>query len=173
MVEKQFFSGRIPQHLYDAAEKFCDSEEISKTELLVKSLSAYIGTPAEMPSVDEAVIKNIANLQQRMSDVEKQIEALKEKAINTDSKQLTFDNVNNNEINNVITKPEALDTEPVILTTNEVCEKTGIKKRALEYIKGKNKFPKTHGDWTILRFAGQRNSPKKTNLWEITKSQET
>ena len=40
---KPFFSGRIPQDLYDAVEKYREESGETKTEVLIRGLSEYIG----------------------------------------------------------------------------------------------------------------------------------
>lgn len=47
MAVSPFFSGRIPQSLWDAVESYRQQAGESKTDVLVKALSAYIGVPIE------------------------------------------------------------------------------------------------------------------------------
>lgn len=47
MAISPFFSGRIPQSLLDAVESYRQKTGESKTDVLVKALSAYIGLPVE------------------------------------------------------------------------------------------------------------------------------
>jgi hypothetical protein len=43
-----FFSGRIPQELYEKAENHCKENKESKTDLLIKALSSYLNFPVEI-----------------------------------------------------------------------------------------------------------------------------
>lgn len=47
MASSPFFSGRIPQSLSDAVESYRHQTGESKTDVLIKALSAYIGVTAE------------------------------------------------------------------------------------------------------------------------------
>jgi hypothetical protein len=43
-----FFSGRIPQELYEKAESYCKESGDSKTDLLIKALANYLNLPIEI-----------------------------------------------------------------------------------------------------------------------------
>lgn len=48
MSTKPFFSGRIPQSLYDALEEYRQKTNESKTDILIKALSNYVDHPIEL-----------------------------------------------------------------------------------------------------------------------------
>lgn len=71
-----FFSGRIPHELFDAVEKYRQSTGESKTDVLVKALSTYIGTPikSQEPQADRTGDKDtekLRNLEVRVEALEK------------------------------------------------------------------------------------------------------
>lgn len=49
MASNKFFSGRIPNELYEQAEKHCEETGNSKTEVLIKALSTYLNFPIAIP----------------------------------------------------------------------------------------------------------------------------
>jgi hypothetical protein len=72
MSTKPFFSGRIPQNLYDALEAYRQRTNESKTDILIQALSRYIDHPVELSTSPNAVEAS------RVESLEKKFEVLKQ-----------------------------------------------------------------------------------------------
>lgn len=77
MAAKPFFSGRIPQDLFDAIEQHLEKTGESKTDVLVKALSAYVEHPTKWPLAPQAEQKGIND--SRIEALEKSFETLKDR----------------------------------------------------------------------------------------------
>lgn len=71
MVANPFFSGRIPQSLYDAIENYRQQSGESKTHILVKALASYINYPLEKP--EPANSSRLEALENRVFQLERWI----------------------------------------------------------------------------------------------------
>jgi hypothetical protein len=56
MATNPFFSGRIPQELFDKVEEFCKETSRSKTEILINALSEYLKFPIPKPKVESQYV---------------------------------------------------------------------------------------------------------------------
>lgn len=74
MSARPFFSGRIPQSLYDALEKYRQQTNESKTDILIKALSSYINHSLEPPDLLQSRAVEIS----RIETLEKKLEALEQ-----------------------------------------------------------------------------------------------
>lgn len=84
MAASPFFSGRIPQKLFDAIEDHRQRTGESKTDVLVKALSAYIDVPLEVHSqiVGEGNTKEaerLKTLETRMEIIERLIAEMQQR----------------------------------------------------------------------------------------------
>jgi len=77
MPASPFFSGRIPQSLFDAIKSRCDKSGESKTDILVRALSAYIDHPVDWPVAPPGSPEN----NQRLEAVEKELQELNTKVL--------------------------------------------------------------------------------------------
>lgn len=71
MATNPFFSGRIPQALYNAIEGYRQQTGESKTDILVKALSSYIKHPLEEPAPANSL--RLEALENRVSQLERWI----------------------------------------------------------------------------------------------------
>lgn len=76
MAASPFFSGRIPQKLFDAVEDYRQRTGESKTDILVKALSAYINVPLEVHS--QVVGEGNAKEAERLKTLETRIEIIEQ-----------------------------------------------------------------------------------------------
>lgn len=72
-----FLSGRISAELHQQIEEFLARTGESKTEMLVKAVSAYIG--AEVPHSKEAGDRRLENLEQEVAELKGAVKSLYEK----------------------------------------------------------------------------------------------
>ena len=77
MSGNPFFSGRIPPNLFERAEQHCDKSGISKTELLIAALRAYLDYP-EPPKPVEVAPERVTKLEEQMGEVWRAITQLQE-----------------------------------------------------------------------------------------------
>jgi hypothetical protein len=106
-----FFSGRIPQALFDRIEEHLKTTSETKTQLLVNALSAYVGMPL---SNDNRSITE--PLEDRLVKIEKRLQALEGSVIGnyqSDNREENFLETNGGE--GVITTDNEIDndSEPV------------------------------------------------------------
>ena len=92
MSGNPFFSGRIPPDLFERAEQHCDESGISKTELLITALRAYLDYP-EPPKPVEVAPERVTRLEQQMNEVWRAIAQLQNQ--NPVSHNVSTSNTNN------------------------------------------------------------------------------
>lgn len=78
MPSSPFFSGRIPQDLYDAIEKHRKDSGESKTDVLVKALSVYINHPVSWPPLSGF---QLDQSNPRLEAIEREIQDLNSKIV--------------------------------------------------------------------------------------------
>lgn len=72
MASNPFFSGRIPQSLFDAVEAYRHENNVSKTDVLIKALSAYVKLPSETRFIQTEVDNSrLESLESRVTHLEK------------------------------------------------------------------------------------------------------
>lgn len=102
-----FFSGRIPQDLYDRIDQYIAETGESKTDVLVKALGAYLNHPVSRPSATPTISEErFTALEEQVTSLQLAFEQFSSKTlvINSDNKRLslldskpdTFDNTDNN-----------------------------------------------------------------------------
>jgi len=101
MASNPFFSGRIPQSLFDAVEEYRQSHNVSKTDVLIKALSAYVNLPLEVRSTQVGGDNSrIESLENRVASLEKLLTVQQSKLPETDG-QMSIDDIQpNNNIDN-------------------------------------------------------------------------
>lgn len=76
MSPNPFFSGRISQQLFDAVEKHRQQSGESKTDVLVKALSAYVNAPIEVSPLDAEDKSKLQALENRVVQIEQVLASL-------------------------------------------------------------------------------------------------
>ncbi|MHC5831690.1 MAG: hypothetical protein ACYT04_90905, partial [Nostoc sp.] len=89
MASNHFFSGRIPNELYEQAEKHCKETGDSKTEVLIKALSTYLNFPIAIPGknliapASEVTKEMFERLEERLKILEDYLKVIPIAVINT------------------------------------------------------------------------------------------
>lgn len=179
MATNPFFSGRIPQTLFDHVEKFREESGEEKTELLIKALAQYTNFELEEKPFDIPPIRKEFNtIYTQLENAFSKIKYL-EKLVNVDKKATT----NNNSINQLeLLESDKSDpildnllitndnkTKIFILSSTETVKKTGISQPTLSVWKKKNQFPRTYTDKKTnktFEIDLEKNELKK-NLWRV------
>lgn len=77
-MTRPFFSGRIPQSLYNALEEYRQQTNESKTDILIKALSNYVNHPIERPTVlSEIGAERIETLEKKFEILERELRDLR------------------------------------------------------------------------------------------------
>ena len=154
MANNPFFSGRIPQHLFDAIEAHRKETEESKTEVLTRALAKYINyeLDEEKPSIPP--------IQEKLDEIFSRLSTLEKQLIITDNKreqvvqqpEIAFDN---NKITN--------DNKVQILSAKETSALVGkgCSQSSLSIWKKQNELPKIKNGYQIEYV--------KRGEWKVTK----
>jgi hypothetical protein len=122
-----FFSGRIPQSLYDKAEQYISESGKSKTDLLINALSNYLDFPVEAKqannSSDELWIV-VKELQERMEKLEQG--SITKDVIIADNKDIIKTNTNFEQLS--LLENESIKPDIKFLTTKELLDLPEIKR---------------------------------------------
>ncbi len=156
-----FFSGRIPQNLYNGIEDYRKETGESKTEILVKALAQYIGYKLEEKE------PSIPPIQEKFDDIFNRLEKLEkhlfhEERVKTEltnnlkQLEITYDN------NAIIS-----ETKSQILSTREIVELLGISRASLGVWKNKGLLPKELKGYR-LEFDHSETKPRNS-FWKVTK----
>ena len=168
-----FFSGRIPQSLYDRVEQYINESGKSKTELLINALSNYLDFPVEIKptnnSNDELWIF-VKELQERIEKLEEG--SIDKNVITDDNKDITKINVTPEQLS--LLKNESIKPNTKLLTTKEFIELPDIRKLDTQKIKIKlnnarqqQKLPIKIENYSIEDGGKDPNSPRNI-LWKVT-----
>lgn len=123
MAARPFFSGRIPQELYDKVEDHLKQTGVSKTDVLIVALSAFLDFPVQI-TPSNPLEERVAKLEERlaeMDDLLREIPELKKSIITNDNRtdnnkvpeQLNILNPSDNLDNNLDNEPDnKLDNKP-------------------------------------------------------------
>ena len=163
-----FFSGRIPQELYDRVDQHIKESGEGKTQILINALSQYLGVEISTPKSSnintDLFLSELESLKDRVSLLErsqpKQLSLLSPDN-NNDNKLITSDNTTNNKSDNSV----------MVLTSKEVTELTGIARRTFEDRHKAGKLPISKNGYTILAYAGKKTEKPFANLWEVQSAQ--
>jgi hypothetical protein len=166
MASNPFFSGRIPTELYQQAENHCKETGDSKTELLIKALSAYLNFPVAIPgntfmtSTIEVTKEMFDNLQERIKLLEELLKPSNSNVITNDNidnyklktennsndnnLELTDNNIDNSEDKeDVIKHDNELDNEKLEIKTDEQATCVGdLSKVEFEISEGTTELPR-------------------------------
>ena len=174
MTANPFFSGRIPQGLYDRIEDYRKETDESKTDVLIRALAKYVEYELEedkpnIPPIQKTfdqIFQRLDLIEQELSTLAnrekkqdtKQLKTLSDnKAITTDNKELTsFDNY-------VITNDNIQQSQ--ILSTREVLELVEISQSTLSSWKRQGKLPNTCGKYEI-DFNHSETKPRNS-FWRV------
>ncbi|HYX19176.1 MAG TPA: hypothetical protein VE944_33475, partial [Nostoc sp.] len=102
MSSNRFFSGRIPNELYEQAEKRCEETGDSKTEVLIKALSAYLDFPLATAGKN-FIAPTIEVTKEMFLELQERVKTLETLTSNLQLPVIKTDNANNNheEIQNI------------------------------------------------------------------------
>ena len=183
-----FFSGRIPQELYDRVDQHVKESGEGKTQILINALSQYLGieisTPKSSNINTDLFLSELESLKERVGLLERsQLQQVVEpiKVAEIPHKQMSLlDQVSDNADNstdNTITV-ETIDNSTVIddvideqtLTTKDVEGLTGISRKQLERRKEKNLFPIQSQGYEVIGYAGKHEKAPYSNLWRVKPS---
>jgi hypothetical protein len=168
-----FFSGRIPQSLYDKVEQYISESGKSKTELLISALSNYLDFPVEVKPTNNSNDKLwivVKKLQERMEKLEQG--SITKDVIIPDNKDITKININPEQLSLLENEPAKPNTK--LLTTKEFIELPDIRKLDTHKIKIKlnnakqqQKLPIKIENYSIDDGGKDPNSPRNI-LWKVT-----
>ena len=158
-----FFSGRIPQELYDRVDQHVKESGEGKTQILINALSQYLGveisTPKSSSVNTDLFLSELESLKERVSLLER-----------SQSQQLSLLSPNNND-NKLITNDNSTDNKSdnsiMVLTSKEVTELTGIPRGTFEDRHRSGKLPISKNGYTVIAHAGKQAEKPFANLWEI------
>ena len=170
-----FFSGRIPQDLYNKAEAFIKESGKTRTDVLIEALASYLQHPIEnqKPVGNQDLWNAIQELQRKVELLERA--ALKTHVIEVDNKQ------NNDKYDQLTLLQETPEnneepTQPLevqTIRTNEVPSLPGLEnedpnsiKTQLRNAKSQSKTPVKIGSY-LLDIAGKEPGSKGALLWKV------
>ncbi|MBE9035903.1 hypothetical protein [aff. Roholtiella sp. LEGE 12411] len=176
MVSNRFFSGRIPNELYEQAEKHCGETGDSKTEVLIKALSTYLNFPITVPGKNliapapEVTKEMFETLEEKIRILEDALKTLSVNVINNnnddnkskDTEEIgETNNDNNTETSN--NKTDNLDVESksqdVIIYDNKIDnQERNESDNTLESINNKNDNNKPKTNKPIIRLNNKNNN---------------
>jgi hypothetical protein len=122
-----FFSGRIPQGLYDKAEQYISESGKSKTDLLINALSNYLDFPVEAKQANNSSDKLwivVKELQERMEKLEQG--SITKDVIIADNKDIIKTNTNSEQLS--LLENESIKPDIKFLTTKELLDLPEIKR---------------------------------------------
>ena len=159
-----FFSGRIPQELYDRVDQHVKESGEGKTQILINALSQYLGVEISTPKSSgvntDLFLNELESLKERVGLLER-----------SQSQQLSLLSPNNDNDNKLITDDNATDNKPdnsiMVLTSKEVTELTGIPRGTFEDRHRSGKLPISKNGYTVLAHAGKQAERPFANLWEV------
>lgn len=151
-----FFSGRIPQELYDRVDQHIKESGEGKTQILINALSQYLGVEISTPKSSSI---NIDLFLSELESLKERVELLER----SQPKQLSLLSPDNTNDNKIITT----DNSVMVLTTKEVTELTGIARQTFEDRHKAGKLPLSKNGYTILAHVGKQTEKPFANLWKV------
>ena len=181
MTANPFFSGRIPQGLYDHIEEYRKETDESKTDVLIRALAKYVEYELEedQPNIPP-IKKTFDEIFRRLDLIEQELLTFAplEKKQNAeqltttyDNKAITLDNRQEDNIDNIlVTKDNTVITKDnskssQILSTREVLELVEISQSTLSSWKRQGKLPNTCGKYEI-DFDHSETKPRNS-FWKV------
>ena len=174
MTANPFFSGRIPQGLYDRIEEYRKETDESKTDVLIRALAKYVEYELEedKPNIPP-IKKTFDEIFGRLDLIEKKLSTLAplEKKQHTeqltktpDNKAITDDNKSASDSDKAaITNDNKEQSQ--ILSTRKVLELIEISQSTLSSWKRQGKLPNTCGKYEI-DFDHSETKPKNS-FWKV------
>ena len=174
MPSNPFFSGRIPPELLDAIEKHREITGESKTDLLIKALSQYVGfqleeKEPELPPIHDKldeIFRRIEKLEKSVFSESKNIAEGKNSNTDNYPSQIEID-VNNKTTDNNL-KTSNTETNRLELSSKELAKLLNVSQPTVSTWKKKNVFPKTYKEYEI-EFDRER-SKLRADLWIVRKT---
>lgn len=179
LMANPFFSGRIPQSLYDKVEQYISESGKSKTELLISALSNYLDFPVEAKqtnsSNDELWIV-VKELQERIEKLEQG--SITTNVIIPDNKDITKLNTNPEQLSlleNTENVPENKEKsfKGQLLEINEILLLPGLEKldskktiAKLRNARSQNRLP-IQIEKYLIGDGGKNPNKSHSILWEI------
>lgn len=179
LMANPFFSGRIPQKLYDKVEQYISESGKSKTELLVNALSNYLDFPVEAKQTnngnDELWIA-IKELQERIEKLEQG--SITKDVIKVDNKDITKTNTNSEQLSLLKNTEDIIENKEKsfqgeLLEINEILSLPGLEKlnpdktiSKLRNAKSQKKLPIQIGKY-LIGDGGKNPTNPRGVLWEI------
>ena len=174
MTTNPFFSGRIPQGLYDRIEDYRKETDESKTDVLIRALAKYVEYELEenQPNIPP-IQKTFAQIFQRLDLIEQELSTLANKEKKQNTEQLTR-NADNKSITNDNKQLVASDNKSItkdnsqpsqILSTREVLELVEISQSTLSSWKRQGRLPNTCGKYEI-DFDHSETKPRNS-FWRV------
>ena len=151
-----FFSGRIPQELYDRVDQHVKKSGEGKTQILINALSQYLGieifTPKSSNANTDLLVSELESLKERVGLLER-----------SHSQQLSLLSPDNDNDNKLITS----DNSIMVLTSKEVTELTGIARQTFEDRHKAGKLPISKNGYAIVAYVGKQTEKPFANTWEV------
>lgn len=166
MASNPFYSGRIPQSLFDAVEAYREQTAESKTDVLTRALAKYIAYELDKDK------QPVPPIQEKLDEIFNRLSILEKQSITVDNrekntiKQLEITS-DKGVINSDIIKEITGDNKSQILSTKDAVALLGkgTSPSTLARWKKENKLPKEKN--------GYRINNKSRGKWIITKIDNT
>ena len=171
MPSNPFYSGRIPPELLDAIEKHRELTGESKTDLLIKALSQYVGFQLQEEEIE------LPPIYEKLDEIFSRLEKLENSVFSNDNNEITEEEtkleIDPNQIeidfnteekttnNSGITN--CIEDEEKRLSSKELAELLGVSKPTISKWKKKNLFPKSYKNYEIT--PDKERSKSRANLW--------
>ena len=181
-----FFSGRIPQELYDRIDQHIKESGEGKTQILINALSQYLGVEISMPKPSgvntDLFLNELESLKERVSLLERSQQvaepikvaeiphkqmSLLDQATDNDDNSIDNSKVSTKIIDNTDNAAVVSVINEQILTTKEVEGLTGISRKQLERRKEKGLFPIQSQGYEVIGYAGKHEKSPYSNLWTV------
>lgn len=171
-----FFSGRIPQELFDKAEECSKQSGKNKTDILIEALSLYLNIPVEVKktvSDSEELWKAVKELQEKVERLEKG--SNKNTVISNDNNDINKENKNKqySQLSIIESDKEEKTENCQLLETEELLNLPGIKElnsskitNKIRNAKQQNKLPIKIENY-LIDYAGKNPDNPRSNLWKV------
>jgi hypothetical protein len=102
MSANPFFSGRIPQDLYESVERHCSETGSSKTQVLINALVSYLDHPIKSNAIDLSVNTKLIELEKQISSLSSLASEVAELRYMVKDKLTEADNNRDNSFDNAV-----------------------------------------------------------------------
>ena len=170
-----FFSGRIPQELYDRVDQHIKESGEGKTQILINALSQYLGieisTSKSININIDLLFSELESLKDRVELLErsqpKQLSLLSHSPVSSDNKVITKSKIDNKLTMADNATDNKFDNSVMVLTSKEVTELTGIPRGTFEDRHRSGKLPISKNGYTIIAHAVKQTEKPFASLWEV------